>query len=160
MDGLEQERRPPALNGVHIEEIDLHGQLGIALAGLADVHDHYAGAAPVATLLPALDPTPMGWKGRDWFLGIDRGQVFDSAGNIGPTLWWDGEIVGSWAIGPAGGIRTKLLADRGAAAEAAVTRPRPCCTTVSKVQSSRPRSARPSSARSRTASPLPGPPDL
>ncbi len=62
----------------------------------------------------------MGWKGRDWFLGIDRGQVFDSAGNIGPTLWWDGEIVGSWAIGPAGGIRTKLLADRGAAAEAAV----------------------------------------
>jgi Winged helix DNA-binding domain len=60
----------------------------------------------VATLLPALDPTAMGWKRRDWFLGIDRGQIFDSAGNIGPTLWWDGEIVGSWAIGPAGGIRT------------------------------------------------------
>ena len=109
-----------ALNGVHIEEVDLHGQPGIALAGLADDHDHYAEAAPAAALLPALDPTSMGWKRRDWFLGIDRRQIFDSAGNIGPTLWWDGEIVGSWAIGPAGGIRTKLLADRGAAAEAAV----------------------------------------
>jgi hypothetical protein len=42
----------------------------------------------------------MGWKTRDWFLGIDPGHVFDRAGNIGPTLWFNGEIIGSWAIAP------------------------------------------------------------
>jgi hypothetical protein len=105
-----------ALSGVDLAEVDLHGAPGIALAGW---EDEPAATAPVATLLPALDPTAMGWKQRDWYLGIDRGQVFDRAGNIGPTLWWDGEIVGSWAVVP-GGIRTRLLADRGAAAAAAV----------------------------------------
>ena len=32
--------------------------------------------APVATLLPALDPTPMGWQERDWFLGQHRSALF------------------------------------------------------------------------------------
>jgi hypothetical protein len=76
----------------------------------------------IATLLPALDPTPMGWKNRDWFLGIDPRHVFDRAGNIGPTLWWNGEIIGSWAIAPDGELRTKAIADRGAEAHAAIER--------------------------------------
>ena len=25
-----------------------------------------------------------------------RGQLFDNYGNAGPTLWWDGRIVGGW----------------------------------------------------------------
>jgi hypothetical protein len=62
----------------------------------------------------------MGWKRRDWFLGIDQHHVFDGNGNIGPTLWWDGEIVGSWGITPAGELRLKVIADRGAAAHAAI----------------------------------------
>ena len=62
----------------------------------------------------------MGWKNRDWLLGIDPSLVFDRAGNIGPTLWWDGEIIGSWAVTPKGDLRTRILADRGAHAQAAI----------------------------------------
>jgi hypothetical protein len=83
--------------------------------------DFFADAvAPTAALLPALDPTPMGWKAKDWFLAIDPGLIYDRAGNIGPTLWWDGQIIGSWAITPDATIMTKVIADRGADANAAI----------------------------------------
>ncbi len=128
-----------ALASLPVEEIDLHGQPGIILGegggkkaaggGPAEpdggrdpvaAHADIAAGAHAASLLPALDPTPMGWKHRDWFFGIDRRAVFDRAGNIGPTLWWDGEIIGSWAISDTGELRTRVLADRGAAASAAI----------------------------------------
>lgn len=107
-----------ALEGLEIDEVDLHGHPGIALARSAEEPP----GDPVATLLPALDPTPMGWKNRDWFLGIDPSLVFDRAGNIGPTLWWDGEIIGSWAVAPNGELRTEIVADRGTEARAAIDR--------------------------------------
>jgi hypothetical protein len=78
----------------------------------------------VAALLPALDPTPMGWKERDWFLPADdagRRSLYDSYGNVGPTLWWAGEVVGGWAVRADGSIATRLLVDRGAAAAEALT---------------------------------------
>jgi hypothetical protein len=112
-----------ALSSCPIEEVDLHGETGIALSAREQAGDDpgdHAPAAPVAALLPALDPTPMGWKRRDWFLGIDRQYLFDRNGNIGPTLWWDGEIVGSWGITAAGELRLAVIADRGAAARAAL----------------------------------------
>jgi hypothetical protein len=111
-----------ALHDLPIEEVDLHGQAGIVLGSPADALTDEAAATPTATLLPALDPTPMGWKTRDWFLGIDPGHVFDRAGNIGPTLWWNGEIIGAWAITANGDLRTKVIADRGAEAQAALDR--------------------------------------
>jgi len=49
---------------------------------------------PWVALLPALDATTMGWKERDWYLGSHRAQLFDTAGNAGPTVWVDGRIVG------------------------------------------------------------------
>src|SRR6201999_1064197 len=104
-------------------EVDLHGQPGITLPGLGDEPDDGEpgdDGPPVASLLPALDPTPMGWKHRDWFFGLDRQMIFDRAGNIGPTAWWNGEIIGSWAITAAGELRTRVLVDRGAAAIAAI----------------------------------------
>ena len=52
---------------------------------------------PWAALLPALDSTPMGWQRREWFLGQHAARLFDRTGNVGPTLWWDGRIVGGWA---------------------------------------------------------------
>ena len=52
---------------------------------------------PTAALLPALDPTPMGWVERDWFLGEHRAPLFDRTGNIGPTIFWQGRVVGGWA---------------------------------------------------------------
>jgi hypothetical protein len=75
---------------------------------------------PTAALLPALDPTPMGWKERDWFLPEDWRPLYDRNGNIGPTVWWDGEAVGAWSVRPTGQIVTRLLVDRGARARRAV----------------------------------------
>ena len=79
--------------------------------------------AAVAALLPALDPTPMGWKERDWFLPADetaRRSLYDAYGNVGPTLWWAGEVVGGWAVRPDGTVATRLLTDRGAEAASAL----------------------------------------
>jgi hypothetical protein len=111
-----------ALQDLMIEEVDLHGQAGIVLASPAGEFSDRPPGVPSATLLPALDPTPMGWQARDWFLGIDPGHVFDRTGNIGATLWWNGEIIGGWAIAPSGEVRTKVIADRGAEAHAAIDR--------------------------------------
>jgi Winged helix DNA-binding domain len=52
---------------------------------------------PWVALLPSLDPTAMGWKARDWYLGPHKDDCFDTMGNIGPTVWVDGRIVGGWA---------------------------------------------------------------
>ena len=52
--------------------------------------------APWAALLPALDPTTMGWKERSFYLGDHAERLFDANGNAGPTAWWDGRIVGGW----------------------------------------------------------------
>ena len=116
--GWNQATARHALRGLPVEEVGLPGGTGIALA--SDDPGDAATAPPAATLLPALDPTPMGWKQRDWFFGIPQHHVFDNRGNIGPTLWWDGEIIGSWAVTSAGEIRTAVLADRGADARSAV----------------------------------------
>ena len=107
------------LNELPIDEVDLHGHAGIALS--ADTGDGDANdAGPCATLLPALDPTPMGWKDRAWFLDVDPHLVFDRAGNIGPTLWWDGRIIGSWAVAGDGEVRTVMISDEGTDAATAV----------------------------------------
>ena len=76
--------------------------------------------AETAALLPALDPTPMGWKQRDWFLPVDWAPLYDRMGNVGPTIWWCGEVVGAWATQKDGRVATRLLVDRGAAAARAV----------------------------------------
>ncbi len=61
-----------------------------------DDTDEVAAPDPWAALLPALDPTTMGWKGRDFYLGDHAGRIFDRNGNGGPTAWWNGRIVGGW----------------------------------------------------------------
>jgi hypothetical protein len=77
---------------------------------------------PTAALLPALDATPMGWKQREWYLPDDWQSLYDRNGNIGPTIWWGGEIIGGWSVRPSGEIATRLLVDRGKAAERAVAK--------------------------------------
>jgi hypothetical protein len=69
---------------------------------------------PWVALLPALDATTMGWTGRDWYLGPHRTQLFDTAGNAGPTIWVDGRIVGGWAQRRSGEVVPRLLEDVGA----------------------------------------------
>jgi hypothetical protein len=62
--------------------------------------------APWVAVLPGLDPTIMGWKQRDWYLPSTSAEVFDSAGNGGPSLWVDGRVVGAWAQTKDGTIHT------------------------------------------------------
>ncbi len=61
---------------------------------------------PWVAVLPGLDPTIMGWKQREWYLPSASLEVFDSAGNGGPSLWVDGRVVGAWAQAKDGTIRT------------------------------------------------------
>ena len=78
---------------------------------------------PWVALLPALDPTPMGWQARGWYLpDRHRPRLFDTAGNVGPTVWCDGAVVGGWAQRADGGLVWELLEDVGADAEAAIAR--------------------------------------
>ncbi|MFI0236551.1 winged helix DNA-binding domain-containing protein [Streptomyces sp. NPDC016845] len=66
--------------------------------------------APWAALLPGLDPTAMGWQERDWYLPPElRPALFDGSGNIGPTVWWDGRIVGGWGQRADGEVVWRLL---------------------------------------------------
>jgi winged helix DNA-binding protein len=75
---------------------------------------------PAAAVLPALDSTPMGWTARDWYLGAHRPTLFDPNGNVGPTVWWDGRIVGGWAQRRSGEIAVRLLEDVGPEASSAI----------------------------------------
>ncbi|MFF5482306.1 winged helix DNA-binding domain-containing protein [Streptomyces sp. NPDC012935] len=80
---------------------------------------------PWAALLPGLDPTAMGWQRREWYLAPELWpSLFDRSGNVGPTVWWNGRVVGGWAQRRDGEIVWRLLEDlRGAqrrAVEAAV----------------------------------------
>ncbi|MFD3805260.1 winged helix DNA-binding domain-containing protein [Streptomyces sp. NPDC058611] len=77
---------------------------------------------PWAALLPALDPSSMGWADRGFHLDpAYRPALFDYAGNIGPTVWWNGKIVGGWAQGSDGRIVWRVLGSPGRAAEKAIT---------------------------------------
>lgn len=77
--------------------------------------------APWAALLPTLDPTTMGWRGRDFYLDpAHTAYLFDSNGNGGTTTWWDGRIVGCWVQDPDGAVVPVLREDIGAEGAAAV----------------------------------------
>jgi hypothetical protein len=108
-----------ALAQLQTVEVQLgSGEVGLVLAG-----DEEPATAPEpwAALLPALDPAPMGWKSREWYLGEHREPLFDRSGNVGPTVWWEGRIVGAWAQRKDGGeIVVRLLEDVGADAAAAI----------------------------------------
>ncbi|NMH96364.1 DNA glycosylase AlkZ-like family protein [Pseudonocardia acidicola] len=106
-----------ALAALDTVEVDLEGTPGLMLAEDADP---VPAPEPAAALLPALDPTPMGWQERSWFLGPHGPALFDRTGNIGPTVWWDGRIVGGWAQRPDGEVAVRLLDDIGADGEKAV----------------------------------------
>jgi hypothetical protein len=78
---------------------------------LPDDVDLVADPAPWAALLPSLDPSTMGWKGRAFHLGEHLDKVFDRNGNGGPTAWWNGRIVGVWCQQPDGRVEVVLAED-------------------------------------------------
>ncbi|WP_399935122.1 winged helix DNA-binding domain-containing protein [Streptomyces kanamyceticus] len=98
-------------------EVDLDGVTGLLLS---DDMEETPPPEPWAALLPALDSTPMGWQNRGWFLGDHGPRLFDRNGNIGPSLWWNGRIVGGWAQDSRGEIVCRFLEDVGSDAQSAV----------------------------------------
>jgi Winged helix DNA-binding domain len=109
-------RRALAANDT--EEVELE-EVGPGFV-LADDLDPVEPPEPWIALLPGLDPTAMGWKERDWYLGEHARRLFDLNGNIGPTVWRNGRIVGGWAQRKSGEIVFLLLEDVGSEAEAAI----------------------------------------
>lgn len=107
-----------ALAELDLREVDLDGETGVLLASDDDLAD--PGPPPAAALLPGLDPTSMGWQRRDWYLGPHAPLLFDRTGNIGPTVWWEGRVIGSWAQRASGEVVFRLLEDAGSDAVAAV----------------------------------------
>jgi hypothetical protein len=107
------------LASLSLLDVDLDGQPGVVLAG---DEAPTPSPEPWAALLPALDPTVMGWAERDWFLGDAgyRASLFDRSGNVGPTVWWDGQVVGGWSQRGDGEIAVRLLRDIGGDGAAAV----------------------------------------
>jgi hypothetical protein len=106
-----------ALATVDAVEVELDGAVGVVLP---DDVEPVEGVEPWAALLPALDPTAMGWLRRDWYLGEHGPALFDRSGNVGPTVWWNGRIVGGWGQRPDGEVVYRLLEDVGADAVSAI----------------------------------------
>jgi len=106
-----------ALAAVGAVEVDLDGEVGYVLPG---DEEPVPPPKPWIAFLPALDSTAMGWQRRDWYLGEHKARLFDRSGNIGPTVWSDGRIVGGWSQRPNGEIVYRLLDDVGKAKAAQV----------------------------------------
>jgi hypothetical protein len=101
--------------------LDAVGAVGVTIDEgaawlLPDDLDVVRAPKPWVAFLPGLDPTVMGWKEREWYLG-DHGRLghslFDRNGNGGPTVWADGEVVGAWAQRPSGEVAYRLVVDVG-----------------------------------------------
>ena len=107
-----------ALHHLDAVEVELEG--GTSGYLLPDDLEPTAAPEPFAALLPPLDPTTMGWYERDWYLGPYKNDLFDTSGNGGPTVWWDGRIVGGWRQDDGGAIELQLLEDPGRDARAAI----------------------------------------
>jgi hypothetical protein len=106
--GVGQVRR--ALAEVGAVEVELESGVGYLLE---DDLEPVGSPEPWVALLPTLDPTPMGWKQRDWYLGDHADTLFDRNGNAGPTVWVDGRVVGGWSQRKDGVIRYEIFDDVG-----------------------------------------------
>jgi hypothetical protein len=108
-----------ALEDLNAVEVDLDGQTGYVMGDDLETTDR---VDPWPALLPPLDPTTMGWKERDWYLGPYKAQLFDTSGNAGPTVWWDGRVVGGWRQSDTGEVVLQMLEDIGREGQLAVER--------------------------------------
>jgi hypothetical protein len=106
-----------ALAAIDARAVSLDEGTGYVVDG--DVGPVAGPAQPWAALLPGLDPTAMGWQARDWYLAPElRPRLFDGSGNVGPTVWWNGRVVGGWAQRADGEIVWRLLDTEGVGRDA------------------------------------------
>ncbi|MFE7648836.1 winged helix DNA-binding domain-containing protein [Streptomyces phaeoluteigriseus] len=106
-----------ALAAIEALAVSLDEGTGYVVEG--DVEPVAAPQEPWAALLPALDPTAMGWQARDWYLAPElRPALFDRSGNVGPTVWWNGRVVGTWAQRGDGEVVWRVAAGEGVGRDA------------------------------------------
>jgi hypothetical protein len=98
-------------------EVRLGAESGFVLE---DDADPVVETEPWVALLPSLDPTVMGWKRREWYLGNHQPLLFDRNGNAGPTVWSNGRVVGGWGQRPNGEVVVRVLDDVGSEARSAI----------------------------------------
>lgn len=105
--GLPKGTIKAALADVDVVDVDVPGW-----APRVDLRGRSYDAGPTgAVLLPALDPSIMGWADRTPILDDAwRPTLFDRSGNPAPTIWFDGRVVGAWAQPKTGEIRFHLYA--------------------------------------------------
>ncbi|MFJ9615998.1 DNA glycosylase AlkZ-like family protein [Streptomyces noursei] len=102
-----------ALAATGAEQVALDEGTGYLLPEDVDDRGSATDVEPAAALLPGLDPTAMGWRHRDWYLDpAHKKALFDCNGNIGPTVWWEGRIIGAWAQRRDGCLAWEPLAAR------------------------------------------------
>jgi hypothetical protein len=82
-----------ALDQLEIAEVDVDGRVALLLS---EDLDPVKSPGSWVAFLPGLDPTAMGWKEREWYLGSHKAALFDRNGNIGPSIWRNGRIIGGW----------------------------------------------------------------
>ncbi len=107
-------RARKVLAAVGAVDVELDG--GETAYVLPDDLEPFAELEAWTAFLPSLDPAVMGWAmaGRDWYLGgLAREHLYDRSGNIGPTVWWGGRVVGGWAQRADGAIAYRLFEDIG-----------------------------------------------
>jgi hypothetical protein len=125
--GWTKTRTRKAVETLATVEVELDGRAGLVLVDDVDPVDP---PPPWVALLPALDPSSMGWKHRDFLLGPHRERLFDVNGNAGPTVWVGGQVVGGWAQRDDGEVTVRLLQDIGAEATTAVEKRAADLTTL------------------------------
>lgn len=108
--------RPAKVTLTEIGAVEVELEEGIGYL-LPDDLDPVPTPEPWAALLPGLDSSVMGWKERRWLLGEHQPVLFDRNGNAGPTVCWNGHLVGAWAQRRDGEIAMRLVEDVGAEAE-------------------------------------------
>ena len=99
-----------ALRAAGAVAVDLEGGAGFLLPD--DLEPEPAAADPAPALLPALDPTIMGWAARDWYLGERGRELFDRSGNPCASVWWEGRAIRAYYdMNTATGVATVIFAD-------------------------------------------------
>ena len=76
---------------------ELNGELLLYQEDLSYLENMDIFQEPTLTMLPELDPYPMGYKDRERYINMNNyNYVFDKSGNITATILLDGVVIGVW----------------------------------------------------------------
>jgi len=80
-----------------IQISELNGELLLYQEDLSYLENMDIFQEPTLTMLPELDPYPMGYKDRERYINMNNyNYVFDKSGNITATILLDGVVIGVW----------------------------------------------------------------